>query len=252
MRHNRPLHLRLILFLGLGCSLASLVYGLWILYGSRAQIQAADPPQSPTTTVYVALYPGFHASLLLPIATGYREYAYGEWGFYAHSQETLWGGLKALLWPTPATLGRRTLGGPSPADPSLEIGHLKRRMGVETLLPIQVDRALALDLNQRLDRFFDPTFPKIYNPSYRLEFVRHPRPYHLWHNCNHFIAEQLRQLGVAVQGDPIGGNFVLSVPNGTLSPSPAPAQAIPGIGCHTSPCLRVWRQRVQGKVAQWQ
>ncbi|HCF27732.1 MAG TPA: hypothetical protein DEV81_11175 [Cyanobacteria bacterium UBA11049] len=67
------------------------------------------PPANPTNSVtaYV-IDQGYHSSLLLPDReSGYIQYAYGDWNYFALNQQGWSDAAAALLIPTQGTLGRR-------------------------------------------------------------------------------------------------------------------------------------------------
>ena len=102
----------------------------------------------------------------------------------------------AILWPTPAGLGRRELPGPATAD----AGGRAVRVWIEALYEVVVDRRAVDRLRERLDWMFRESLEtRLYNAAYDLEFVHHPRPYTLSHNSNRVVAVWLKQLGSQVR-----------------------------------------------------
>lgn len=156
------------------------------------------PPTPPDPRPVFLLVHGRHASLVL--ATGEAQlvrYAYGDWRWYAQNRTQPWYGVAALLWPTPAALGRRAFAGPATED------NLRRqlRVGIEALHRLQVTGAAADALHAELEALFrSAAEAPHYNPDYDLFFVPHPTPYTLFHNSNRAVAGWLERLGCEVHG----------------------------------------------------
>lgn len=165
------------------------------------------PPANPVdpVSVYVIDY-GRHTSLLLPKeeGAGLIEYAYGEWNWFALDRSRWHDVFGTLLWPTQGTLGRWEWD--LPAD-AAEI-----RLGIfcEDVLEISVAeesrRALLLRLDARHAQRIDTLH---YQPLYQLDFVHDDRKYHLAHNCNHVLAQWLRELDCEVHGWSMFADFVV-------------------------------------------
>lgn len=141
---------------------------------------------------------GRHASLALPAGDGgWLRYAYGDWRYYAQMKTAPWDGMAALLWPTPAALGRRRLPGPTTRAGL----RAQLRVGVQAMYPIAVPRGRLERLRRQLqERFRAAAGTPLYNPVYDLRFVREGRRYDLLHNSNQEVARWLRALGCEVHG----------------------------------------------------
>lgn len=156
------------------------------------------PPADPAEPRKVFLLDhGRHASLVLPDGRGgLVRYAYGDWAYYARNRTGVWRGLRALLWPTPAALGRRHLPGPAAA------GRVWRSVAVVIrevhVLPVPAPRVAAL--RRRLAGRFAAASARRDNRLYDLTFVRLEETYWLGANSNQRVAAWLAELGVAVSG----------------------------------------------------
>lgn len=136
-----------------------------------------------------------HSSLMLPrpeeSGGGLREYAFGEWAWFAENRT---GGNRAagvMLLPNHGALGRADH--PMPASAA----ELRRLHGFEAVYEIHVERALALSLLERLDdRFESRLDTMISNPTVGLDLVKDDDRYSLANHCNHATVRWLRELGV--------------------------------------------------------
>lgn len=155
---------------------------------------------------------GRHSSLILEASDGgMLRYAYGDWGWYALDETGIVEGSAAVLWPTPAGLGRMRLPGPfSPAAVSRRV-----RVPIEHAVYITVEAREVRRLVQRLDRIVDENNETLtYNKSYDLMFVRHPESYWILNNSNLMVRHWLEELGCSVKGP---GIFAIWA-RGTASP----------------------------------
>lgn len=157
------------------------------------------PPADPADPVLVFLFDhGRHASLVLPDGDGgLVRYAYGDWAYYARHRTGARHGLRALLWPTPAALGRRFLPGPAAR------WRVRRSVAVviRELHGLTVPAARVAELRQRLgQRFAAAPGPRHANRLYDLRFVRLEETYWLGDNSNQRVAAWLAELGVTVSG----------------------------------------------------
>jgi len=158
------------------------------------------PPPAPASPVPALLLDhGRHASLVLPRTDdGIIRYSFGDWRYYAERDTRLRSGIKALFWPTASALGRRELD----AEPEAAAVRRALRVGVETIVILQVEEHRARALMTRLDSLFlqgrEEAF--LYNAVYDLEFARHPATYWFGNNSNQVLAEWLRELGISTGG----------------------------------------------------
>lgn len=147
---------------------------------------------SDPVTVYIGDH-GLHASLLLPREeAGYREYAYGQWEWYAKGNTGSGRALGALLVPQGGALGRTDWNEGRAED-------LKAALGVEELLAVEVERARATALLEQLDARFAARASEMYfNSFHGLEFVPDDQSYWLGHGCTGQVNGWLRELGCRV------------------------------------------------------
>ena len=168
----------------------------------------ADP-----TTVYLTDY-GRHSSLLLrdPESKLLKEYAFGDWNWFAINKNTSGDAVEALLFSAGSTLGRRYL------DAEDDIGDVKLKTTAETISAFTASRAKVNRLMTRLDDIFASHQKTVtYNALMGLWFVRTPDSYSAWHNCNHVTTRWLHSLGCETRG--LGAFSKFKV----LSDAPAPA-----------------------------
>jgi hypothetical protein len=156
------------------------------------------PPASPAEPVAVYLLDhGRHASLVLPNGDGgLVRYAFGDWAYYARNRTGVWHGLRALLWPTPAALGRRALPGPVAA------WRVRRSVAVviRELHVLEVAGGRVAALRRRLAGRFAAAARHHDNRLYDLTFARLDETYWLGDNSNQRVAAWLAELGVVVSG----------------------------------------------------
>lgn len=159
------------------------------------------PPSAPGDPAPVfILEHGGSSSLILSARDGsLHRYAYGDWAFYAERQVGSGRGLAALLWSTPAGLGRRQMAGP----PTVASIYRQIRIGIDKLHVIEVERDSVDRLREQLDAMFLATTAHHPSPDVDLVFVPHPAAYHLLHNSNHVVADWLMQLGCEVSTRPV-------------------------------------------------
>lgn len=166
------------------------------------------PPAGPADPVDVWLIDyGYHAALALPDDDGaLREYAFGEWDWFALNQDR-WYRVPLLIFPCPAGVGR--------GSATFEV----ERGGAE-VQPVRVARARASALRARLDTFFDRG-PVHVNERYAMEFARSEACYSAVNNCNAEVADWLRELDCRVLGPTFFADFEIrpaTVP--VLTPAP--------------------------------
>jgi hypothetical protein len=180
------------------------------------------PPAGPADPVSVfVLDHGRHSSLLLP-DTGtqaFTEYAYGDWNWFALDKSEWYDVFPTLFWPTRGALGRRSLH--VEADPET-IRHITP---CERVLDVKVSAGKAQELAEELRRQFEQASATLhYQPLYDLSFVHSDAAFHLFHNCNHMLAQWLRELGCEVRGPAMTADFVVRERPKTNGPSPGPQE----------------------------
>jgi hypothetical protein len=161
------------------------------------------PPASvadPSTVVLITH--GISSSLVFADQSGRAvRFAYGDWRYYALNQTGVGDALAAILWPTPAALGRQVIDGAAeqPDDLVAQLG-----IAYDEAFPIRVERAAVKRLREDLESLFLARVEtRVYNPEPKLEFVRHPEAYSLFNNSNRKVAQWLRELGATVSGIPL-------------------------------------------------
>lgn len=167
------------------------------------------PPLNPAEPVEVFLIDyGYHASLVIPSGDGYVEFAYGDWRYMALPEETYFNGLRALLWPTRATLGRRVV---SEDNSSLTPERIQNRTDSARVYELTVDRREVDLLARRFEEWFRSR-PVHRNRRYGSDHVEHPTDYWAFHNSNHAVFRWLEDLDVEVYGFRTWSSFTVRDP----------------------------------------
>ena len=148
-------------------------------------------------TVYL-LDHGRTPSLVLPGEPGRMvRYMYGDWEWYARNNTTAWRGFLALFVPTRGTLGRDEF----PAVESADALPEALAVGIEEVLPIEVEREHARALQREIESEFDAHREAgVWNEGNRARFVPHSQKYTWFTNSNHMVAGWLRELGCETHG----------------------------------------------------
>jgi hypothetical protein len=157
------------------------------------------PPENPTNPRLVFLIDhGTHSSLAIETSSGQMlRYSYGDFRYYAKRDTSLASGAAAILWPTPATLGRGELRGPI----SEESLRNQLVVVVEKIYPIEVEPDKANQLIAKLDEIYLAGLENhVSVPAYGLIFAPHPTDYFLTSNSSTMVGIWLRELGVEVFG----------------------------------------------------
>ena len=174
------------------------------------------PPANPTdpVSVFVLDY-GRHSSLLLPdtSAQAFIEYAYGDWNWFALDRSEWYDVFPTLFWPTRGALGRRTLHVES--NPETILGVLACEHVLEVTVSARRARELSAELDSQFERRSDTVH---YQPLYDLSFVHGETAFHLFENCNHVLADWLRDLGCEIQGPAMAADFVVRERAETVQP----------------------------------
>ncbi len=174
---------------------------------------------------------GQHSGLVLPAESGeLREYAYGEWEWFAKNNQAWWRGPAILIVPSAGTLGVR----PAPlamdelreaSRPGLASRPDQKATFAEAVHVVTVDAARASALRAELDAVLLAERERgHFNPQQGMLFVPYARPYSVCFHCNSATATWLRALGCEVSG--LGGiaDFVVS---GAARSAPPPDSATP-------------------------
>ncbi|MBA3886513.1 MAG: DUF2459 domain-containing protein [Acidobacteria bacterium] len=180
----------------------------WLAPLPVALLLAAAPIACSTTVVapaalsdpvpiFVVDY-GTTSAVVLPYGDDLLAFVYGDWQYYALTNNHLLNGVAALVWPTQGTLGRGRLRGPPAREQVL--AQLRGR-GVEDVHVVRVERADVERLVQRLDELYEAhRATEVANADYGMSFVHHPRRYTWFWNSNHQTAAWLEAVGCEVRG----------------------------------------------------
>ena len=177
-----------------------------LLVGCSGTVTPALAPPHPTT-IYVCDY-GYHSSLLLPVGRDgtFVEYLYGDWEWAVLNHSGALAVIKAGLFSSGATLGRRYVYAPPPGSVPHPITT------PATQVPVAVDG----DACQRLQRSLDVRWRAHADSAVYMGrtgdfylFVRNAEPYGLLHNCNRVTADWLDQLGCTTGGLPLLSHFTV-------------------------------------------
>lgn len=178
---------------------------LVLLSACAGTITKTVPAAASETRPVVLLDHGRHASLVLTRADqNLVRYLYGDWRWYAENDTGPLRAIPTLFARTPSALGRREMSGPASSE------ALRRQVPVhiDQIHWLSADAARIDALDRRLSTYFEGRLDeRLFNPVYELEFVPGPRPYTLFDNSNHIIAEWLEELGIEVRGNPIFGRW---------------------------------------------
>lgn len=156
-------------------------------------------PENPSNPRVVFLIDhGTHSSLAIETSSGQMiRYSYGDLRYYAKRDTSLASGAAALLWPTPATLGRGELRGPI-SEESLRDQLV---VVVERIYRLEVRGDKANQLIAALDGIFlEGLREHVSVPAYGLIFAPHPTDYFLTSNSSTMVGQWLREMGVQVVG----------------------------------------------------
>ena len=156
-------------------------------------------PENPTDPRVVFLIDhGTHSSLVIETSSGQMlRYSYGDFRYYAKRDTSLASGAAAILWPTPATLGRGELAGPI----SEESLRNQLVVVVQQIYPLEVAGDKANQLIAKLDGIYlAGKKNQVSVPAYGLIFAPHPTDYFLTSNSSTMVGVWLRELGVEVFG----------------------------------------------------
>jgi hypothetical protein len=160
------------------------------------------PPENPVDPAEVFLTEeGIHRGLILPGASGYVEYAYGEWGWYVLGRHAWYHVFDTVLWPTQGALGRRSYD-----DPRAEFTG-------EKLTSFRAARSAVEALLAELDTLYESArATEVYNERTRMHFVKISPGFWCFFNCSDATAAWLRRLGCDVSWVPIRGGFRAAEP----------------------------------------
>lgn len=181
------------------CALAAVTGALILsLAGCSATIKCPRETQNPRSVFLINH--GRHNTIAIHGEDGriYR-YGYGDQRYYGHTKTGFRSATRALLWPTPAALGRQSYD-VAKATRQAVTGAVK--VPVREVYQFSVSTQAVDALQEHLDNFFKQSPPRELwtNPRSDFDFAPHPRYYWLWHNSNHRIAAWFESLGCETQG----------------------------------------------------
>ena len=167
-----------------------------LLTGCTTSLGEPESPHDPRTVLVIDH--GRHSSVAIETASGSLvRYSYGDKRYYQDQDTSLASGAAALLWPTPAVLGRAALAGEATPE-SLETQLV---VGIEEILVLPVEGSAADELMADLDALHrEGRAEHLFVPAYGLVFAPHPKDYVWWHNSSTMIATWLDEMGVEVRG----------------------------------------------------
>ena len=174
----------------------------FLTYGCTSTV---TPPLAPIDPVEVfVLSEALHTGIVLPPDPGslrnpdqYVEFGFGDWRWFALANEAWYNAFSAMLWPTQATLGRRTVGAHTPAE-------LRSRASLAKLQSIVVSRKQAALLRRRLQAEFDSARKLVVvRQDLNFKFVPAGSSYWLLNNCADLAADWLRALDCEVSWCPV-------------------------------------------------
>ncbi len=201
--------------------LASLIiFSIALLSGCTEPVSAFYPPDPNRTdnkTVYIVNH-GLHTGIVLPKkdadpymhsfddfkSARYLEIGWGDETYYQTEKETLWMGIRALLWPTNSVLHVAAL----QTDPvtyfsNSEVVQLKlSKTGFIRLVEF-IDNSFALNKKKQIIKLGSGH----YGTS---RFYRAEGTFHLFNNCNTWSARAIRSSGFPISSFYVftGGNVM--------------------------------------------
>jgi hypothetical protein len=176
-----------------------------VLVGCSMRLQ---PPEVATLAPgqrarVVILDHGIHAGLVLPLEDGSaREYAFGEWEYFALGETGLWQTLGAVLVPSRGAISRRDIPGGARLDPLGLAGPYV----VDATYTLVVDAAKARALVGAIEAERAQRAAEVLTRD-DTTFVPTDRRYSASHTCNHQLAKWLEALGVQVSGSRMWARF---------------------------------------------
>ncbi|HYO08812.1 MAG TPA: DUF2459 domain-containing protein [Tepidisphaeraceae bacterium] len=172
------------------------------IHAGCATTVVTPPPAPGSVAVFLTDY-GRHSSILLPNDAGVlTEFAFGDYQWFALGETSMGKAVRAMLFSSGSTLGRRTLA------PTGEAEQVARATGAAHVARFEAPRERVDALRSQLDARFEERIDTVtYNPLSQLWFVRDEESYGLLHNCNHVTARWLRALGCEIRGTAMFSNF---------------------------------------------
>lgn len=151
--------------------------------------------ENPTAVLLVR--DAMHRGLLLPNESGYVEFGFGDWSWYALGNDSWYHAFPTVLWPTQGTLSRRQ-------HHAHDLAGARAAMSWAEFESFAVDRQAAERLRDRLEAAFAARASERVHQAYlRMDFVPYDDSYWFLDNCADACAAWLTELGCAVSWVPI-------------------------------------------------
>lgn len=172
-----------------------------LMCGCTVTVTPPLDPEDPVT-VFV-LSEAMHTGVVLPPDPGssghpgeYVEFGFGEFGWWALTEDSWYNGFSTVLWPTEGALGRRTFG-------ARDADSLRLRARWAGLQPIMVSRKKAAALRRQLQQEFDGARKRVVvRNEVGFKFVP-SESYSLLNNCADVAARWLHALDCDVSWAPV-------------------------------------------------
>jgi hypothetical protein len=188
--------------------LAAAVSVLLLVFAAFGCTSTITPPSHPErpTTVFL-LREAMHNGLVLPPAAGeseYVEFGFGDWSWFALGNDAWYDVFATVLWPTQATLARRTFAARDEAE-------LRARVAWAELSAVVVDGDRVRDLRARLQQQFDAGAARaVRRPELGWTFVPIDRSYWFANTCADVSAEWFVALDCSVGWAPIRASLAVA------------------------------------------
>ena len=188
-------------------ALACGVFALVLLAGCAGTISRPATEPGQTVQPLFLVDHGRHSSVVLVREDeSMVRFAYGDWEWYAMGRSGPLRTLPTLFARTRGALGRQQLEGPATAE------NVRRQIAVviREVHLLEADSERSRLLKERLEHRFSAGLDELhYNKEFDLEFVPDPRPYTLFYNSNHVVADWLSEAGIETGGNPVWGRWNL-------------------------------------------
>jgi hypothetical protein len=184
----------------------------------RPQTAVQDP-----VPVYIGDF-GVHAGLFLPTPDGrYVEYLFGDWRYAVENKCQPHDAVVALAASPGSAFGRMY----HDRIPGVDSPRLQRKPN--SLQRVMCERVAVYDVIFRLDKRFNELVAKngqpVRNPETGVDFVRDTGHYSIANNCNHLVAQSLREMGCDVSGVVVWSKFKVQTPTPGSASAPAASTA---------------------------
>lgn len=153
-------------------------------------------------TVFVADH-GIHTSLILPREDGQlAQFSYSRFDWAALDYDQWYRSLGAIMVPGPGTVGTRDFPGPPTIENLTHQFELtNNHPPVQAIYSVDVSAARRDAVLASLEaRWAEHQDTMVVNSKRGLRFVKDSTSYSLFHNCNHEVAQWLRDLGCEISG----------------------------------------------------